>query len=185
MQYHRLICSSPTCRQAYHDRFCGSGCRRLLGGGSEQCRGSLLDPSDVLPAHTGSPVMPHPGAPISNTTPPPFQSLPVPSHVFLDNRDPLSVGLFGTASFKFPSFPTVTEFQVFTAIMEEIVMSPISTILHVPRSVRSLLAETLATELRRTCSHNVWGTVRLPKAILCSPPVSVKKKRVVMATLIS
>ena len=64
-------------------------------------------------------------------------------------------------------------------------MYPISTILHVPRSVRPLLAETLVTELRRACSHNVWGTVHLPKAILHSPPVSVKKKRVVMATLIS
>ena len=127
-----------------------------------------------------------PGAPISNTAPP-FQSLPVPSHVFLDNRDPLSVGLFAAASLKFPGSPIVTEFQAFSAIMEEIVVSPISTILHVPRSVRPLLAETLATELRRACSYNVWGTVRLhllPKAILRSPPVSVKKKRVVMATLI-
>ena len=188
-QYHRLICSSPTCRRAYHDRFRGSGCRRLIGGGSEQCRGSLLDPSDVLlPAHTGSPAMPlPPGTPISNTAPP-FQSLPVPSHVCLDNRDPLSVGLFAAASLKFPDSPIVTEFQAFSAIMEEIVVSPISTILHVPRSVRPLLAETLATELRRACSYNVWGTVRLhllPKAILCSPPVSVKRKRVVMATLIS
>ena len=187
-QYHRLICSSPTCHRAYHDRFHGSGCRRLIGGGSEQCRGSLLDPSDVLlPAHTGSLAMPlPPGAPISNTAPP-FQSLPVPSHVFLDNRDPLSVGLFAAASLKFPGSPIVTEFQAFSAIMEEIVVSPISTILHVPRSVRPLLAETLATELRRACSYNVWGTVRLhllPKAILRSPPVSVKKKRVVMATLI-
>ena len=67
-------------------------------------------------------------------------------------------------------------------------MPPIQTVLHVPCSVRPLLAETLATELHQACSHNVWGTVclhLLPKAILCSPPVSVKKKRVVMATLIS
>ena len=187
-QYHRLICSSPTCRRAYHDRFHGSGCQRLLGGGSEQCHGSLLDPSDVLPAHTGSPVMPPPpGAPISNTIPP-CQSLTVPSHVCLDNGDPSIVGLFAAASLKFPGSPTVTEFQAFTAIMEEIVVSPISTTLHVPRSVRPLLSETLATELRRAYSHNVWGTVRLhllPKAILRSPSVSVKKKRVVMATLIS
>ena len=35
------------------------------------CRGSLLDPSDVLPpAHTGSPAIPlPPGVPISNTAP--------------------------------------------------------------------------------------------------------------------
>ena len=128
-----------------------------------------------------------PGTPISNTAPP-FQSLPVPSRVCLDNQNPLSVGLFAAASLKFPGSPIVTEFQAFSAIMEEIVVSPISTILHVPRSVRPLLAETLATELRRACSYNVWGTVRLhllPKAILRSPPVSVKKKRVVMATLIS
>ena len=117
--------------------------------------------------------------------PPPFQSLPVPSYVCLDNQDPLSVGLFAAASLKFPGSPVVTEFQ---AIMEEIVVSPISTILHVPRSVRPLLAEILATELRQACSYNVWGTVHLhllPKAILRSPPVSVKKKRVVIATLIS
>ena len=132
--------------------------------------------------------MPPPlGAPISNT-PPPFQSLPVPSYDCLDNRDPSSVDLFAAASLKFPGSPNVTEFQTFTAIMEEIVVSPISTILHVPRSVRSLLAETLATELCRACSHNVWGTNclhLLPKAILRSSPVSDKKKRLVMATLIS
>ena len=57
--------------------------------------------------------------------------------------------------------------------------------MHVPHNVRPLLAETLATELCRACSHNVWGTVCLyvlPKAILRSPPVGVKEKRVVMAT---
>ena len=66
-------------------------------------------------------------------------------------------------------------------------MSPISAILHVPCSVRPLLAETLATELCRACSHNAWGTIRLhllPNTILRSPPVSVKKKRVAIATLI-
>ena len=99
---------------------------------------------------------PHPGAPISNA-PPPFNSLPVPSHDYLGNRDPLSVGLFATASLKFLGSPNVTEFQAFTAIMEEIVVSQISTILHVPRSVRPFLAETLATELRKTCSYNIWG----------------------------
>ena len=67
-------------------------------------------------------------------------------------------------------------------------MSPISTILHVPCSVRPLLAETLATKVCQACSHNVWGTIRLhllPKAILCPSPISVKKNCVVMATLIS
>ena len=96
--------------------------------------------------------------------------------------------LLSAVSLKFPGSPVVTEFQAFSAIMEEIVVSPISTVLHVPRSVRPLLAEILATELRRACSYNVWGTVclhLLSKVILCSPPVSVKKKRVVMATLIS
>ena len=39
-----------------------------------------------------------PGAPISNA-PLPIQSLPVPSHDCLDNRDPLSVGLFASACF--------------------------------------------------------------------------------------
>ena len=106
MQYHRLICSSPSCRRAYHDRFCGSGCQRLIGGGSEQCLGSLLDPSDVLlPAHTGSPVMlPPPGAPISNALPS-SQSFPVPSHDCFDSQNPLSVGLFAAASLKFPGSP--------------------------------------------------------------------------------
>ena len=64
------------------------------------------------------------------------------------------------------------------AIMEEIVVSPISTIAHVPHSVRPLLAETLATELRLACSGNVWGAVCVQlfaKAVLHAPPANALK----------
>ena len=90
-------------------------------------------------------------------------------------------------SLEFQGPPNVMEHQAFMAIMEEIVLSPILTISHVPRSVRPLLAETLATELRLACSGNVWGAVRVQlfaKAVLRTPPAKALKRHLVMASLI-
>ena len=61
------------------------------------------------------------------------------------------------------------EVLICSAVLEEALTLPISTIAHIPRSVRPLLATVIAAELRHAHSGNTWGFVRLQlfaKAVL-------------------
>ena len=72
--------------------------------------------------------------------------------------------------------------------MDDIVTLPVSTITHIPRKVRPLVAQVLTAELRHACQNGLWGFVRLsllPKAVLRTPPRGGKKKWYVVGVLLS
>ena len=54
------------------------------------------------------------------------------------------------------------ESDIFHFLMDEISILSVSTVCHVPRNVRSLLAQVLSTELSYTCEDGVWGFARFP-----------------------
>ena len=56
--------------------------------------------------------------------------------------------------------PPATESEVLNVLLDHIMICPVSTISHVPRSVRPLLAHILSIEFQKACS-SVWGFVRL------------------------
>ena len=147
----------------------------LLGLPNRSCRGFGGDAS-VLSLFTLT-LLSNSSSHAATTTP-----------VDLDGSDPPTVVLSAATSLGFCIPPGLTEHQAFTAIMEEIIVSPISTISHIPRSVRPLLAETLTSELRLACSGNVWGAVLLQlfaKTVLRAPPTNARKWHLVVASLIS
>ena len=78
---------------------------------------------------------------------------------------------------------------LFESIMSEIVTLSVTTVCHIPRSVRPLFAQVLAKELGHATLDGLWGFARLfmlPKAVLRCPPRGGKKKRhVVKAELLS
>ena len=139
----------------------------------------------LLDLHHKSPVSSSAGlSSLRNSSSSTPQATPT-TPVDLSSHDPATVGLSAAASLEFHNSP---EHQAFTALMEEIVVSPISTISHVPRSVRLLLAKTLTSELHLACSGNVWGAIRLQlfaKVVLHAPPVNARKRHLVVASLIS
>ena len=80
------------------------------------------------------------------------------------------------------------ESLIFSSIIHDIITLPVSTISHVPRKVRPLLAQVISTELRHVRVNGLWGFTclsLLPKAILRPPPRGGKKKRYVVDALIS
>ena len=71
--------------------------------------------------------------------------------------------------------------------MHEIFTLPVSTISHVPRKVRPLLAQVITTELQHARLDGLWGFTRLslfPKAVLRPPPRGGRKKRYAVDALI-
>jgi len=83
--------------------------------------------------------------------------------------------------------PAGSESRILDFMLDHIMVSPVTTIAHVPRSVRPLLARVLSVELRGACS-SVWGFVRLAmfaKAVLRSPSSSQNiRRRFVMSSVI-
>ena len=76
--------------------------------------------------------------------------------------------------------PPPNKHLVLAAIMDEIITLPVSTIGHVPRRVRPLLAEVLLGECRHARLDGLWGFVRLSllaKATLRAPPHGGKERR--------
>ena len=79
------------------------------------------------------------------------------------------------------------EVHICSAILEEALTLPISTIAHISRSAKPLLATVLAAELHYAHFGNIWGFVRLQlfaKAVLRPPPWEVKKRRYEIKSLI-
>ena len=104
----------------------------------------------------------------------------------VDKGPPLDPALVGIQAASFGS-PPGNETSIFTSIMNEIITLPVSTITHIPRNVRPLLAQVFCKELQHACKDDIWGFVRLsllPKAVLRPPPRGGRKKRYVVAKLI-
>ena len=83
--------------------------------------------------------------------------------------------------------PVYLEAVLFESLMQEVSLLQVKTTCHIPRSVRPVLAEVLATEFRNATYHGLWGYARLhmfPKAVLRCPPRRGRKKRVVVKSLL-
>ena len=109
----------------------------------------------------------------------------VPVTASLPYSDLVLAGIQAAAS---PVSPSFNDLVAFSALMNDIITLPVSTISHIPRKVRPLVAQVLTAELRHACRDGIWGFVRLslfPKAVLRTPPRGGKKKRYVVGVLLS
>ena len=71
------------------------------------------------------------------------------------------------------------DLKVFDAVMNEVMSLPIFTVVHVPKSVRPLLAEVLSQKFQLSVSHGAVGFMRLfafTKSVLCVPSHGGKKR---------
>ena len=73
--------------------------------------------------------------------------------------DPLDIGPISASAGSFQG-PPAMESEVLNVLLEHVMVCPVSTVSHIPRSVRRLLAHVLSMELRRACS-STWCFVRL------------------------
>ena len=83
--------------------------------------------------------------------------------------------------------PCENETDLFQALMTEVATLPVTTICHVPCSVRALLAQVLAAEFNHAIRHRLWGFARIfifAKAVLRAPARGGKKKRHVVSDAI-
>ena len=109
--------------------------------------------------------------------------LPSPDYVF-PSPDPAMEGVQAAVSLS----PPPNEHLVLAAIMDEMITLPVSTIGHIPRRVRPLLAEVLSAECRHSRLDGLCGFVwlsLLAKTTLRAPPRRGKKKRYVVGALIT
>jgi len=86
------------------------------------------------------------------------------------SSDPLQLALNPVTCGSFQG-PAVLKSEVFTFVMDHVMVCPVSTIAHVPHSVCPLLAKVLSVELCKACL-SVWGFARLfmfAKAVLRIP----------------
>ena len=167
---NHLICSVPSCRWASHDRYRKTGCRHLLKPG-QHCNAPLVSASD-LPAVFSIQLPP------SSPSPPLVTSTNIPS-------DPLELALLSASACSFIGPPNL-ESGGLTVLMEAVMVCPVSTVVHIPRSVRPLLAKVLSTELRNATS-SLWGFVRLflfAKVVLRMPPFRQRRRRFVLASML-
>ena len=91
-----------------------------------------------------------------------FTSTPSVSYVAMDQSlpsDPLAIALLSATACSFRG-PTDMESNVLRVLLNHVMVCPINTISHIPRSARPFLARVLSTELRKACS-SVWGFIRL------------------------
>ena len=180
-QHHRLVCTS--CKYCYNERWIRSGCRRAVGSG-KRCGGKLCYPSElslgVFSPQTSQPVSDSPV--ITNVT-----DITDEPDVAMGNNslvlDPIIVGIQAASSVSSPP----NEAFIFSSLMNEIITLSVSTISHIPRKVRPLLAQVFCNELQHAHLDGIWGFARLfllPKAVLRPPPRGGRKKRYVVAGLI-
>ena len=171
---NRLICSVPSCRWATHERFHKTGYRRLLKPG-QCCNAPLVSASD-LPflicdqSESQSPTSPSPPSLAFSTS--------IPS-------DPLELALLSASVCSFID-PTHVESEALSVVMNYVMTCPVSTVVHIPRSVRPLLARILSTEFRNAIS-SVWGFMRLflfAKLALRMPPLRQHRRRFILASVL-
>lgn len=96
--------------------------------------------------------------------------------------------LLGIKAAALLSLPYENELEIFNAVMNEVYTLPVYTVAHIPRSVRPLLSQVLATELQHGYVDGLWGCVTLlmfAKAVLRSPRHGCRKKRHVVKSLLT
>jgi len=99
--------------------------------------------------------------------------------------DPLELALLSASACSFIGPPHL-ESESLSAVLDAVLTSPVSTVVHIPRSVRPLLAKVLSTEFR-SASTSIWGFVRLflfAKAVLRMPPFRQRRRRYVLASVL-
>ena len=78
------------------------------------------------------------------------------------------------------------DIPTFDAVMNEVMALPVFTVVHIPKSVRSLVANVLSGEFRLCVSHSILGMVRLfafAKSVLRVPHRGEKTRRHVIKSL--
>ena len=178
IQYSRFICSANTCRWAFHARFSSTGCKRSLGDGTH-CNNPLQDLLHLsLPFATSVPPIatPIPASPVA--------APPTNNNVTSCDRD---IALQAIVNLGLDATQLNSEKSFVDNLLEEVMLKPVTTISHVPRSIRPLLAEIMSQELRHASSGNIWGCIRLlmlPKATLGLPPRDSKTSHISIISLI-
>ena len=153
---NRLVCSEPSCRWASHSCFKNSGCCRLISSGV-RCGAPLVEASSIA-------EIPQ----VTNLVNASFNPPSFTESTF--SNDPLDIGLLSASACKYLG-PPAMESEVLNVLLDHVMVCPVSTISHVPRSVRPLLAHVLSIEFQKACS-SVWGFVRLflfAKVVLRTP----------------
>ena len=163
--HSRLVCSVSTCRWANHSRFRHSGCQRKVSTGS-RCGGDLIEASlagiswcdeECEDADTSCF-----SSNISNSTP----------NRSYTHTDLVTIAIEATQNLHLSEEFLSLESQLVDAILDSIRRVPVTTVIHIPRSIRPLLSQVLCSVLR-AATHSVWGFVQLalfPKAVLRAPP---------------
>jgi len=130
---NRLVCSEPSCRWASHSRFTNSGFRRLVRAGY----------SVVLPLLSSE--IPE----FSNYIFPPSTSPSFAESVL--SIDPLEIGLLSASACKYLG-PPAMESEVLNVLLNHVMICSVTTVSHIPRSVRPLLAHVLSIEFQKACT---------------------------------
>ena len=189
--HKRRLCSE--CGFAYSAHW--KVCRRSQGPGRPRCGGLMVDPllsswlsrmasthdlasapTDVTSRHsvTGESAS---GASSGSSSCPFTDQI---SHF----EDPVLEAIEAACSL---ACPVHLEAVLFESLMQEVSLLQVKTTGHIPRSVRPVLAEVLATEFRNATYYGLWGYARLhvlPKAVLRCPPRGGRKKYVVVKSLL-
>jgi len=153
---NRLVCSEPSCRWASHSRFKSSGCRRLISS-DVRCGAPLVEANSIAEIPQVTNLV------ITSSNPPSFTESTF-------SNGPLDIGLLSACACKYLG-PPAMESEVLNVLLDHVMVCPVSTISHVPRSVQPLLAHVLSIEFQKACS-SVWGFVRLflfAKVVLRTP----------------
>ena len=195
--YNRRLCSN--CGFAYEKRF--SRCRRSLGSGICQCRDEIVAPmlspwlrdgtshrctseSAVDGAEAVDDVEAADGAEAADDTEVASEmQSPCVEKVITD------IVLDGIEAATTLGKPHGDEEETLYSVMREIATLPVNTSMHVPSSVRPLLAQVLADEFNHCNSKNgIWGFTRLfmfAKTVLRSPPRGGRSKRCAVKTILN
>ena len=118
---NRLVCSVPSCHWASRSRFKNSGCRRLVNTGV-RCGAPLVEASNVSEIPRLSNLL------FTTSNSPSLTESALSS-------DPLEIGLLSASACKFLG-PPATESEVLNVLLDHIMVCPVSTISHIPCSVR-------------------------------------------------
>ncbi len=78
---------------------------------------------------------------------------PLDSYGSIDIGDLALMGVKTASQFTCPQF--LSEFDIFQAVMEDISTLPVTSVCHIPRKVRPLLSEVLASEFRDAVSCDI------------------------------